>query len=232
MALKSTGRYDEALEHLKVAASQYPRDRVVLNQIGRILFLKRQYDPAIAAFQDVCKIDPEDLQAHYNLMLCYQGLGERESASREEALYKRFKADEASQFITGEFRQLHPADNNERQSIHEHYSVPLKPAASPDQPSRGSGSKYPVAYSKLNGREGSRVKWRSSRTTLPAGRRSAGVGGSLRSSRARDRHGSRIPPTEVGGSFRPSLRSSGHISLESHRRKSVDAFKSSLFHGE
>jgi tetratricopeptide (TPR) repeat protein len=122
-ALKSMGRYDEALEHLRTAAAEYPRDRVVVNQIGRILFLKRQYVEAIDEFQRVLKIDPEDLQAHYNLMLCYQGLGNSDMAAREQALYKRFKADESAQFITGPYRQLHPEDNNERQQIHEHGSV-------------------------------------------------------------------------------------------------------------
>jgi tetratricopeptide (TPR) repeat protein len=125
MAIKSTGRYDEALEHLRIAAAQYPRDRVVVNQIGRILFLKRQYNEAITEFQRVLKIDSEDLQAHYNLMLCYQGLGNSEMAAREQTLYKRFKADESAQFITGPYRQLHPADNNERQQIHEHLSVAI-----------------------------------------------------------------------------------------------------------
>ncbi len=70
-------------------------------------------------------MDPEDLQAHYNLMLCHQGLGNADAAARERKLYERFKADEASQSITGPYRQLHPDDNNERQSIHEHHSVPL-----------------------------------------------------------------------------------------------------------
>ena len=42
-ALKALGRYDEALEHTRIAQSQYPRDRVVLNQVGRLLFLKRQH---------------------------------------------------------------------------------------------------------------------------------------------------------------------------------------------
>ncbi|PYQ24517.1 MAG: hypothetical protein DMF81_05140, partial [Acidobacteria bacterium] len=67
-------------------------------------------------------IDPEDLQAHYNLMLCWQGLGDARRAAAEQALYERFKADESSQFITGPYRQLHPEDNNERQQIHEHES--------------------------------------------------------------------------------------------------------------
>ncbi|HEY2432763.1 MAG TPA: tetratricopeptide repeat protein [Vicinamibacterales bacterium] len=118
--LKTSGRYDEALAHLREASAQYPRDRVVLNQIGRVLFLQRQFAPAVQAFQQVLSVDPEDLQAHYNLMLCYRGLGNNEQAGREEQLYERFKADESSQAITGPYRQLHPDDNNERQSIHEH----------------------------------------------------------------------------------------------------------------
>jgi tetratricopeptide (TPR) repeat protein len=129
-AIKPMGRYDEALEHLRTAAAQYPRDRVVLNQLGRVLFLKRQYAEAIAEFDKVLAIDPEDLQAHYNLMLCYQGLRQPERAQKHRARYERFKADEAAQAITGPYRQLHPHDNNERQQIHEHRS------ATPQPPSR------------------------------------------------------------------------------------------------
>ena len=83
-------------------------------------FLQRRFGEAVAAFERVLAIDPEDLQAHYNLMLCYRGLGQHELAAREETLYQRFKADESSQAITGPFRQLNADDNNERQSIHEH----------------------------------------------------------------------------------------------------------------
>jgi tetratricopeptide (TPR) repeat protein len=123
MAVKPSGRYDLALEHLQAAAAQYPRDRVVQNQIGRILFLKREYDAAIAAFARVLAIDPEDLQAHYNLMLCWRGKGDATRAEGEQKLYERFKVDETAQFITGPYRQLHPEDNNERQQVHEHASV-------------------------------------------------------------------------------------------------------------
>ena len=119
-ALKSLGRYDEALMHLRRAAAAYPRDRVVMNQAGRVLFLQGRLREATVEFRRVLAIDPEDLQAHYNLMLCYQGLGDEAARSREERLYERFKADEASQAITGEYRVLNPDDNNERQQIHEH----------------------------------------------------------------------------------------------------------------
>jgi tetratricopeptide (TPR) repeat protein len=127
--LKQSGRYDESLEHLRRAAALYPRDRVVRNEVGRVLFLKRQYREAIAELKEVLAIDPEDLQAHYNLMLSYQGAGDDEMAKRHEALYRRFKANEAAQEITGPYRRLHPHDNNERQAVHEHLSaLPGEPA--------------------------------------------------------------------------------------------------------
>src|SRR5262249_15542997 len=65
MVEKADGNYDAALASLRKAASQYPEDRVVLNQIGRILFLKRDYKGAVAALQRVLAVDPEDLQANY-----------------------------------------------------------------------------------------------------------------------------------------------------------------------
>jgi len=127
LALKAKGSYDEAIEHLRIAAAQYPRDRVVRNQLGRLLFLKREFGAAVDELRQVLAIDPEDLQAHYNLMLAYQGLGEHELKEKHEALYRRFKADESAQFITGPYRQLHPYDNNERQRVHEHGTAPEGP---------------------------------------------------------------------------------------------------------
>jgi tetratricopeptide (TPR) repeat protein len=124
-ALKALGRYDEAVGHLRKAAALYPRDRVVLNQLGRVLFLMRDYRDAVVELQRVLAIDPEDLQAHYNLMLAYQGLGDTQKAEAERLLYERFKADESAQAITGDYRRLNPHDNNERQQIHEHRSGPL-----------------------------------------------------------------------------------------------------------
>jgi tetratricopeptide (TPR) repeat protein len=123
--LRSDGRYEEAADHLRKVLVQYPRDRVALNDLGRILFLERRYAEAVNVLQSVLAVDPEDLQAHYNLMLSYNGLGETKQAHEHQVRYLRFKADEASQAITGPYRQLNPEDNNERQAIHEHVSVPL-----------------------------------------------------------------------------------------------------------
>lgn len=123
--LRADGDYDAALARLQKVLAQYPRDRVVRNEAGRVLFLQRKYNDAIAQLREAIAVDPEDLQANYNLMLCYKGLGDSDKAAYYQKLYMRFKADESSQVITGPYRRAHPEDNNERQSIHEHVSVPL-----------------------------------------------------------------------------------------------------------
>jgi len=123
--LRSDGNYDGTANELRKVLAQYPRDRVVLNDYGRVLFLQRKYSDAVKTLNSVLTIDPEDLQAHYNLMLCYKGLGDEKQAYDHQIRYLRFKADESAQTITGPYRQSHPEDNNERQAIHEHVSVPL-----------------------------------------------------------------------------------------------------------
>jgi tetratricopeptide (TPR) repeat protein len=117
---KADGDYDGALANLQQCRVQYPRDRVVLNQIGRVQFLKRNYGEAVKALQETLAVDPEDVQAHYNLMLSYRGLRMTAEAEREEKLFRRFKADEASQALTAKPRLLSAEDNNERQQIHDH----------------------------------------------------------------------------------------------------------------
>src|SRR5262249_47380558 len=137
MIEKTDGDYPAALRSLQVAADKYPRDRVVWNQMARVQFLERNYSKALEAVERVCMVDPEDLQAHYTAMLAYRGLGRVDAAEREQKLFMRFKAEESSQAITGARRLLKPEENNERQQIHDHESVPLGALAA-GRESRGS----------------------------------------------------------------------------------------------
>ncbi len=126
--LRDEGKYPEAIAQLQLVAAQYPDDRVVRNDLGRVLFLERRYAQARDEFLKAIAVDPEDLEANYNLMLCYTGLGDDKQASAYQERYMRFKADEASQTLTGPYREKHPFDNLERQPIHEHDTVPLPEA--------------------------------------------------------------------------------------------------------
>ena len=87
--------------------------------------MQRKYGAAVAELEKTLAVDPEDLEAHYNLLLCYRGLNDDALAKREEKLYLRFKADESSRAITGPFMLTHPDDDNEAQPVHEHGSVAL-----------------------------------------------------------------------------------------------------------
>ncbi len=138
--LREEGKYDDAARVLQEVLAQYPRDRVVHNELGRVLFLQKRYADATKEFQKTLEIDPEDLQANYNLMLCYSGLGEDKTAGEFKDRYLRFKADEASQALTGAYRQAHPDDNNERQAIHEHVSVALGPPVPAKHSSGGANA--------------------------------------------------------------------------------------------
>jgi tetratricopeptide (TPR) repeat protein len=136
MIEKAEGKYPEALASLRKVDEQYPLDRVMLNQMARLLFLQREYTQALAVLERVARIDPEDLQMRYTAMLCYRGLGQVEKAQYEEALFQRFKADEDAQVITAGIRQHSPEDNNERQVIHEHVSVELSAGGAQPSPRR------------------------------------------------------------------------------------------------
>ena len=128
MVEKADGDYPAAIASLRRVIQQYPRDRVALNQLARILFLSRDYAESLKVLADVGKVDPEDLQMHYTAMLAHRGAGNLEEAARSEALFKRFKAEESAQAITGDRRRARPEENNERQAIHEHEGVPVQAA--------------------------------------------------------------------------------------------------------
>jgi len=128
--LRDRGQYDKAIAQFKIALDQYPDDRVVRNNLGRTLFLERRYADAVREFQSVLGIDPEDLEANYNLMLCYNGMGQPARSHDYEVRYLRFKANEAEDALTGPYLRAHPDDNNERQPIHEQTSAPVVPAPS------------------------------------------------------------------------------------------------------
>jgi len=129
--LRDEGKYKSSVEQVRIALKQYPNDRVARNDLGRTYFLMRRYRTAIREFRKVIAIDPEDVEANYNLMLCYNGLGNANRARAFEVRYLRFKANEAEGALTGPYLRAHPNDNNERQPIHEIKSAPLDGRASP-----------------------------------------------------------------------------------------------------
>ncbi len=123
LVYETNGKYPQAYKQFAAAAATHPVDRVVSNAMGRILFLEKKYKAAVKQFKHTLSIDPENLAANYNLMLCYRGLQDYAMSNLEEKLYLRFKALEISRAITGPFKRKHPNANNLANPIHEEVSI-------------------------------------------------------------------------------------------------------------
>ena len=77
---KDEGRLDEAEKDLKAVLEKFPLDRVAWNNLGLVDWLAGRFPDAIAAYGKTLAIDPEDLNAHYNLMRVYRATGDRRNA--------------------------------------------------------------------------------------------------------------------------------------------------------
>jgi tetratricopeptide (TPR) repeat protein len=117
---KEEGRLDDALADLDRVLVKFPKDRFVLNQKARVLYLAGRYAEALPPIDAVLAIDPEDLAAHYNAMLCLKALGRAQEAAAEEKWYLFFKDDEGSRAVLADYRRTHPYDNRESLPIHVH----------------------------------------------------------------------------------------------------------------
>jgi tetratricopeptide (TPR) repeat protein len=117
---KERGQIDEALADMARVTEKFPKDRVCWNQVARLLFLQGRYQDALEAIGKVYAIDPEDLSAHYNAMLCFKALGRKKEGAVEERWYRYHKDDETAAALMASFRRDHPFANRESLPIHVH----------------------------------------------------------------------------------------------------------------
>jgi Flp pilus assembly protein TadD/drug/metabolite transporter superfamily protein YnfA len=125
---KDEARLDDAERDLKYVLSRFPLDRVAWNNLGSIEWLAGRYPQAIEAYGKTLAIDPEDLNAHYNLMRVYRALGDRQRAAFHEAEYLRYKDDETARSLAADYRRDNPWDNRESLPIHVHAEAVPPPA--------------------------------------------------------------------------------------------------------
>jgi Flp pilus assembly protein TadD len=114
------GEYDRCLRILEPLAHRFPRDRLLLFDAGMAHFRSGRNAEAAETFRRMLAIDPDDVAAHYNLMLCLQRLNRIPEARREETIYRYLKEDESVRQVVGAYLRAHPTADREVQSIHEH----------------------------------------------------------------------------------------------------------------
>jgi tetratricopeptide (TPR) repeat protein len=131
---KKLGEYDQAIAEWKKVAEVYPKDRVMLLDMGRLEYLSGRYEEALYWIERVLAVDPEDLGGLYNRMLTYGALGREKELAEARKLYEYHKDDEDAMAVTATHKQRHPAANNEAQPIHVHILWPVDQKPGPAQP--------------------------------------------------------------------------------------------------
>ena len=133
---KDEGRLDDAEKDLRTVLEKFPaRSRRLEQSRSRRTGSRASSRRPIAAYQKTLAIDPEDLNAHYNLMRVYRAMGDRRKADLEDAAYRHYKDDETIRAIAGDYRLRNPWDNRESLPIHVHAE------ADPPPPSPRHGSR-------------------------------------------------------------------------------------------
>ena len=128
---RDEGRLDDAERDLRAVLAKFPLDRVAWNNLGGVLWLGGRFREAVEAYGKTLAIDPEDLNAHYNLMRVYRAMGDRRQAEIHAAAYRKYKEDETGRAIAADLRRNDPWTNRESLPIHVHEEATPPPAAAP-----------------------------------------------------------------------------------------------------
>ena len=118
------GQLDEAEANIRRVLVAFPRDRMSLQQLGELCKIKHDYQAARECYEKILAIDPEDLGAHYNLMLLFRKLGMKDDAKREAKIFAELKDDPGALPLANLFLRKHPEMSNESVYWHIHDLAP------------------------------------------------------------------------------------------------------------
>lgn len=76
------GDYEVAIEHLLKACSIEPSNKQYLFYLGECYYAAKKFDQAIATYQTIAKLDPDNLQNCFNLSHAYQKVSKRRLSRR------------------------------------------------------------------------------------------------------------------------------------------------------
>jgi tetratricopeptide (TPR) repeat protein len=86
--LRRMGQPDQAAALLEPLARRHPRDGRLRFELGYAYLDGLRNAEAAREFEAMLDVDPIDVSAHYNLMLCFQRMNRLTDARREETIYR------------------------------------------------------------------------------------------------------------------------------------------------
>lgn len=89
LILHENGELEEAELHYRLALELYPEESLAAYNLGVVLQDQHRYPEAINAYLQAIRLDSSLKEAHFNLFHIYDRLGEKGSAIRHLAAYRR-----------------------------------------------------------------------------------------------------------------------------------------------
>ncbi len=126
---RNEGNLDLAINDLTEVLKGYPRSKDAHRELGFSLYQQHKYKEAIAQYNALQAIDPDDLAAHYNLSILNRRLGDKEKAAKEAAYFADQKDDPMASTFALEFLRKHNEIANESVPWHTHDLTGGKPSA-------------------------------------------------------------------------------------------------------
>jgi Cytochrome c554 and c-prime/Tetratricopeptide repeat len=117
---RRAGHPDAEVADLVEVVRQYPDSRDARRELGISYYQQHKYDEAMREFNELQRIDPDDLAAHYNLSILYRRAGMQDKAAEQQALFVTKKFDPGAPTYSLDFLRKHPEISTESVPWHMH----------------------------------------------------------------------------------------------------------------
>ena len=111
---------DAEIADLVEVVRQYPDSRDARRELGISYYQQHKDDEAMQQFNELQRIDPDDLAAHYNLSILYRRAGMHDKAAEQQALFVTKKFDPGAPTYSLDFLRKHPEISTESVPWHMH----------------------------------------------------------------------------------------------------------------
>jgi lipoprotein NlpI len=119
------GHPEAEVGDLQRVVEQYPQSRDARRELGIAYYQQHRSDDAVAQFEALQAIDPDDLAAHYNLAILYRRKGLKAQAAEQAALYATKRIDPAAPTYSLDFLRKHPEISTESVPWHLHSDLKI-----------------------------------------------------------------------------------------------------------
>lgn len=119
--LRLQNRLEEAMRPLQETVRQFPNMRQGHQELGYLLYLRKDYKGSRNEFETLKRINPDDVTACYYLSIVYGQLGDAADAQVNAQLYANHRDDPNNYALNLDFVHTHAEDSRELQPYHLHH---------------------------------------------------------------------------------------------------------------